>query len=162
MDLSSASSFAFQSSKETRSSSSVGWGSVGGRGIRQHIGSCPSLGLLRAMVRNGSLGVICAARTECVKRRRMRGCGSEENFMAEINNSTRMRKNHQGGDLNARQGWSWSGINPIVCSYPFIGHLAKIRDEHLYFRAVYITIYGKADTATLGATHARITLRRKQ
>ena len=60
--------------------------------------------------------------------------------------STRKRKNHQG---------SWSGINLIVCSYPFIGHLAKVRDEHLHFRAVYITAYGKENESHSGESNNR-------
>lgn len=83
--LPSDSSFAFQSSKESRSSSSVGWGSMGGSGIRQHICSCPSLGRLRAIARNGSLWVVGAARTGYAKRREIRRRGSEKDFMAEIN-----------------------------------------------------------------------------
>ena len=35
--------------------------------------------------------------------------------------------------------------------------LAKARDERLHFRVVYITVYGKANRAMLGATHAQIT-----
>lgn len=83
LDLSSASSLAFQSSNERRSSSSVGWGSARGGGVKQHIGSCPTLGCFRAIVRNGSLWVVGAARTEYVKRRAMRGRGSDMNFIAE-------------------------------------------------------------------------------